>query len=60
MKLDFPDEIRMRQQIDVIAMRLRQVTEGTVLMLWVQQPILEGVEQDEYEEDSDDDEPFGY
>ncbi|GAB4148590.1 MAG: hypothetical protein Fur0021_08670 [Candidatus Promineifilaceae bacterium] len=60
-RLDFPDEIRMRRQIDVVAMRLRQVQEGTVLMLWVQQPILEGVEQDEYEEeDGDDDDPFSY
>ncbi|MCA9938370.1 MAG: hypothetical protein KC418_06995 [Anaerolineales bacterium] len=59
-KLDFPDEIRMRQQIDVVAMRLRQVEEGTVLMLWVTQPFLESEEDAFEEEEGDDDDTYSY
>lgn len=56
-KLDFPDELRMRQQVDVVAARLRHVPEGTVLMLWVSWPLDEDEEEDEVEEydDRDDD-----
>lgn len=56
--LDFPDEIRMRQQIDIVAMRLRKVPEGMILMLWVQQPLLEVAE--ESEEDNDDNDIFSH
>jgi hypothetical protein len=34
-KLDYPDEMRMRQQADVVAMRLTEVDEGKMLLLWV-------------------------
>jgi hypothetical protein len=34
-KLDYPDEMRMRQQADVVAMRLTDVDEGKMLLLWV-------------------------
>ena len=34
-KLDFPDDLRMRRQADVVAMRLAEVEEGEVLLLWV-------------------------
>ncbi len=34
-KLDYPDEMRMRQQADVVAMRLTEVEEGKMLLLWV-------------------------
>ena len=37
-QLDYPDKLRMRQQIDVVAMRLKEVKEGTVLKLWVYVP----------------------
>ena len=46
-RLDFPDEMRMRQEVDVVAMRLREVDEGTILRLWVQMPIEEDEEEEE-------------
>ncbi len=52
--LDFPDEIRMRQQVDVVAMRLRQQDEGTVLLLWVQEPLVLA-DEDEEEDDAESD-----
>lgn len=48
-RLDFPDDLRMRQEVDVIAMRLRDVDEGTVLVLWVRWPIEEEDEDEEEE-----------
>lgn len=53
-KLDYPDSMRMRQQVDVVAARLRQVPEGTVLMLWVRWPMGEEEEVEEYDEGEDD------
>ena len=49
-RLDFPDDLRMRQEVDVVAMRLREVEEGTVLMLWVRWPMEEDEEEEEYDE----------
>jgi hypothetical protein len=49
--LDFPDDLRMRQEVDVVGMRLREVDEGTVLTLWVRWPI---EEEDEEESEYDD------
>ena len=43
----------MRQQIDVVAMRLKEVEEGTVLKLWVYAPLRE--EEESIAEDDDDD-----
>jgi hypothetical protein len=37
-KLDFPDEAGMRQQVKVVAVRWSEVEEGHVLHLWVQSP----------------------
>ncbi len=56
-KLDFPDELRMRQQVDVVSARLSQVDEGPLLHLWVSLPLEEFVEEgaDEDDEDEDDD-----
>lgn len=56
-KLDYPDELRMRQQVDVVAARLRNVPEGVVLMLWVRWPIDE--EEDGEVEEFDDGEDDG-
>jgi hypothetical protein len=56
-KLDFPDYMRMRQQIDVVAMRLQQLEEGPLLLLWVRQPV---AEYDEEEEGFDDEDDFGF
>jgi hypothetical protein len=58
-KLDFPDEIRMRQQVDVVAMRLDEVEEGQVLLLWVSLPYelvsVEDLDDDDFDDDFDDD-----
>lgn len=45
--LDFPDDLRMRQEVEVVAMRLREVEEGTVLVLWVRWPLEEDDEEEE-------------
>jgi hypothetical protein len=50
-KLDFPDYMRMRQQLPVVAMRLQETEEGPMLMLWVRQ-----AEEDSFEEPDVDDE----
>ncbi|MEM7799725.1 MAG: hypothetical protein AAF633_11090 [Chloroflexota bacterium] len=52
-KLDFPDEMRLRQEVEVVAIRLREVDQYTVLKVWVRHP-LEFIEI-ESEEDADDD-----
>ena len=49
-RLDFPDDLRMRKEVDVVAMRLRDVEEGTVLRLWVRWPLEEDEEEEEYDE----------
>ncbi|MCA9989750.1 MAG: hypothetical protein H6666_10455 [Ardenticatenaceae bacterium] len=59
-RLDFPDDLRMRQEVDVVAMRLRQVPEGTVLMLWVRWPVDEDDEDDEELEEFDEGEDDGF
>lgn len=55
-RLDFPDYMRMRQQLDVVGMRLQDLEEGPMLMLWVRQQL----DQEEYEEEGfdEDDEDF--
>lgn len=50
--LDFPDEWGMRQQLDVVALRLSEVDEGQLLTIWVAVPYLP-VEEEEEEEESD-------
>lgn len=59
-RLDYPDDLRLRQQVDVIALRLTETDEGQLLLLWVTMP-WEMVEDDEeseigddYDSDSDD------
>jgi hypothetical protein len=53
--LDFPDEMRLRQQIDVVAMRLQEIEAGMLLHLWVRQ-----MEEEVEEEGFDDaDEDYG-
>jgi len=57
-KLDFPDEVRMRQQVDVIAMRQQEVEEGKKLLLWVSLPYeivaFDGEDDDDDFDDFDD------
>jgi hypothetical protein len=56
-KLDFPDRMRMRQQVDVVAMRLQELEEGPMLLLWVSLPI---EDDDEDEGVDEDDSGFSY
>ena len=51
-KLDFPDQLRMRKQVDVVAMRLDEKEEGMVLLLWVSLPF-ESEEEEAFVEDDD-------
>ena len=55
-QLDYPDELRMRQRIDVVAMRLQDLEAGPLIILWVRQPH-EQLEEEEYDDGDDD---FGY
>lgn len=61
-RLDYPDEWGLRQQLDVVALRLSQVEEGELLTLWVSVPfellIEEGEDGDEDEEDEANDGGF--
>lgn len=54
-KLDYPDEMRMRQQADVIAMRLQQLEEGPLLNVWIS---LEFDIEDFFDDEDFDDEDF--
>lgn len=53
-KLDYPDQMRLRQQADVVAMRLHQVEEGPMLQLWVSLPFNEEEWLDAHEHEDDD------
>ncbi len=57
-KLDFPDEMRMRQQVDVVAMRLDETEDGQILFLWVSLPLemLFVIEDDDADDEIEDDE----
>jgi hypothetical protein len=50
-KLDFPDRLRMRRQLDVVAMRLSMLEEGPLLQLWVR--VTDGLLDDEDLQDFD-------
>jgi len=50
-KLDFPDRLRLRQQVDVVAMRLQEKEEGMMLLLWVSLP--PELEEEALDEDDD-------
>lgn len=52
-QLQYPDEMRMPQFVDVIAMRLGEVEEGQLLQLWVSFPV------DYTDDDGEEDEAFG-
>ncbi len=56
-KLDFPDELRMRQQVDVVSIKKQVVDEGPMLHLWVSLPAdnLEALDEDDYDDQDDDD-----
>lgn len=55
-RLDFPDKLRLRRQLDVVAMRLTTLEEGPLLQLWVR--VTEGqLDEDDLDEEEDD---FGF
>ena len=62
--LDFPDELQMRQQLDVVALRVSDVDEGQLLTVWVAVPVSleeEYEDDDDYDFDGEDDEDeFGW
>lgn len=53
-KLDYPDEMRLRQQADVVAMRLETLDEGPMLSLWVSLDF----DIEEFDDEDFDDEDF--
>ncbi len=53
-RLDFPDELRMRQRVDVVSVKLGKVEEGELLNLWVALPMADMVEL--FDDDNWDDE----
>lgn len=57
-KLDFPDEMRMRQQLNVLALRLHEREEGPMLTLWVSLPPEFGEDEIEFGDDEGDDLAF--
>ncbi|NCF66491.1 MAG: hypothetical protein GWP61_10975 [Chloroflexi bacterium] len=50
-RLDFPDEWGMRQQLDVVALRLSEVEEGQLLTIWVAVPYMPVEEESDEEDD---------
>ncbi len=52
-KLDYPDEMRMRQTLDVVAARLGEVEQGQLLRLWVSVPIDEEPDEDDQLDDDE-------
>jgi hypothetical protein len=57
-RLDFPDEMRMRQQVDVVSIRLEQLDAGPALMLWVALPLDVIEEMEEMDDNDEDDDLF--
>jgi hypothetical protein len=49
--LDYPDQWGMRQQLDVVALRLSEVDEGQLLTIWV---AVAGIMVDEESDEEDD------
>jgi len=44
-RLDYPDFLSLRKQIEVVAMRLQDIEEGPTIVLWLRQPY--GQEEEE-------------
>lgn len=59
--LDFPDHWGLRQQLDVVALRLSEVEEGQLLTIWVAVPAdMVDDENDDDEEDEEEDDSTLY
>ena len=52
-KLDFPNDMRERQQLDVVSLRLTEVDEGPVLNLWISIPSTYLHDDDRFNNDDD-------
>jgi hypothetical protein len=52
-RLDYPDYLRLRKQIDVVAMRFQELDEGPMIVLWLRQPY--GEVEEERSDDGDED-----
>lgn len=59
-RLDYPDDMRLRQQIDVVAMRLSRVEEGEMLLLWVALPPEAETESEGDDDFDDEDDPNAF
>lgn len=53
-RLDYPDDMRLRQQLDVVALRLTKIDEGELLLLWLSVPAEVGEMVDEGDDFDDD------
>jgi hypothetical protein len=53
-KLDFPDEMRLRKELEVAALRLQDLEQGMILQVWVRQPIPTSSKREGGEDDEDD------
>jgi hypothetical protein len=58
-RLDYPDDLRLRQQVDVVALRLTQIEEGQLLLLWVALQN-EVVVEEEDDDHADEDDPSSF
>ena len=58
-RLDYPDEMRLRQEVDVLALRLQEIEEGLVLQVWVRYLVDDALQQEEANEMDDEDEDDG-
>lgn len=52
-KLDYPDQLRLRKQDDVVALKIHEGEEGPLLILWVRQPFSELREEGVDDEEDD-------
>jgi hypothetical protein len=58
-RLDYPDDLRLRQQLDVVALRLTTIEEGQLLLLWVAFPN-EDVLDEEDDDITDEEDPSSF
>lgn len=58
-RLDYPDDLRLRQQLDVVALRLTKIDEGQLLLLWVAFPN-EDVLDEEDDDITDEEDPSSF
>ena len=54
-RLKYPDEMRLPQEIDVVSLRLSEIDEGTILTLWVRDDVLYVEEDEDIDLDDSDD-----